>query len=137
MQVRALEPGPDRPAEGLVLGIGARALQHRHQPARPYLDVVVEEAQQLGRGRLDGRVAGGVDPPRFSERDVAAAVPAHEPLGLGIRHVVLDDHDVRAVRRRLRRHRLKRHREVIAPGPGGDQYRGGRGHRRAQLRLGV
>ena len=60
-RLRALEPRADRPAERLVLRVRLGGGEQRVEPARPHLDVVVEEAQQLARGGVDRGVAGDVD----------------------------------------------------------------------------
>jgi hypothetical protein len=127
-QAPALEPRPDRPAERLVLRARARRRQQRVQVAGPRLDVVVEEAQQLARGRVQRRVARHVDPARRAVREVAAAVGGDEPLGLGVGGVVLDHHDLRPVLGGLGRDGGERDRQVVAPAAGREQEGGGRAH---------
>ena len=90
-QVAALEARPDRPAEGLVPGVGLGRLEQGAEPAVPDVDVVVEEAEQVARGGVDRGVARDVDAALLAERDVARAVPLGDGLGRGVARVVLDD----------------------------------------------
>ena len=92
-QVRALQARPDRAAEGLV----GLVRDERVEPARPHLDVVVEEAHELPGGRAHRRIAGGVDAVRAAERDVLRAEALRERPCRRVLGVVLDDHDLRAV----------------------------------------
>ena len=89
--------GADRPAERLVLGVRLGAGEQRAEPARPRLDVVVEEAQQVAAGRVDRRVARDVEPARRAERDVAAPCARDERSVSRVVGVVLHHDDLGAV----------------------------------------
>jgi hypothetical protein len=128
VEVRVLEARLDRAAERLVLGVLGGSGDQRAEPAGPRLGVVVEEAQEVGGGGGDRRVAGGVEPARLALRHVARAVLGRERLGLRVRRVVLDHDQLGAVLGRLRRRGRERDRQVVAPPAGRDQDRGGRGH---------
>ena len=87
-----------------------------------------EEAEQLPGCGVDRGVARDVDAARLAVGEVAAAVRSHQPLRLRVLRVVLHDHDLGAVRGRLRADRRERHREVLAAPAGREQQRGGRRH---------
>ncbi len=131
VQPRALEPRADRAAERVVL---PRRREQRVEPAGPDLDVVVEEAEQFAPRGRDRRVAGDVDAARAPERDVARAVSLRQRRGGGVLGVVLDDHDLGAVRGGLRRDGRERDLEVREPRARREQDRGGRGHRGGEVR---
>ncbi len=57
---RALQARADRPGEDLDVGVRARGVEQRGEPAVAYLDVVVDEHDELAGGALDARVARGV-----------------------------------------------------------------------------
>src|SRR4051794_15971278 len=123
-QPRALEPGPDRPAEDLVPGRRVHAGEHRVQPAGPDLHVVVEEADELALGRVQRRVARGVEPARGAVGEIARAEARGEGGGLGVVRVVLHHEDLAPAGGGLRRHGGERDREIGAPAPGGEADRG-------------
>ena len=131
VQVRALEPRPDRAAERVVLRLGRGGGEQRAEPARPRLGVVVEEAQEIGLRERDRRVARRIEPARLAVGLVAGAVLRRELLRLRVGGVVLDDDQLGAVLGGLRRGGGQRDREVVAPAAGGDEDGGGRGHRAA------
>ena len=135
VQVAALEARPDRPAEGLVLGVGLGRLEQGAEPTVPDVDVVVEEAEQVARGGVDGGVARDVDAALFAERDVARAVPLGDGLGRGVAGVVLDDDQLGPVALGLAGGRGQRDGQIIGPAAGGEEDRRGRGHAGSELRL--
>ena len=136
VQPAALQPRPDRPAERLVVRVRAGGGQQRVQPARPRLDVVVEEAQQLAGGGVERRVAGDVDPARLAVREVArrrGAVTSRSVSGsAGSSSTTTISAPCAAA---CARHGRERHREVVAAAAGGEEERGGRASRGEEPRL--
>ena len=109
-----------------------RRVEQRVQPAGPDAHVVVEQADQVARRVRDAGVAGDVDALRAAERDVAPVVALDQLAGQRVLGLVLDDHDLGAVRCGLRRDRRKRHLEVVAPPAGREADRRGEPHGRRQ-----
>ena len=124
MQAGALEPRPDRATEHLVLRERVGGREQRLEPRRPDLHVVVQEAQELRRRRVDRRVPRGVEPPRLAVGDIPGSVSSGEPLRRGIGRVVLDDDHLGAVRGRLRGDGREGDSKVVAPAPRREQDRG-------------
>ena len=112
-----LEPRADRTAERLVPRVRGRAGEHRAEPARPDVDVVVEEAQEVASRGVDRRVAGHVEAARRPSATYRAPWPRRAAPSPGRRR--------RPRRRRSpRRARRPGRRPTRAPPRG---TRGGRG----------
>jgi hypothetical protein len=123
----SFEAGADGAGEDADVGVGRGGGDERVEPAFVHLDVVVDEDEQLARGRGGAGVAGGVEPARLAQGQVARA-EAPGQLGVAREGAVVDDDHLGARTRGLGEHRGQRHLEVGGAVAGGDDDRGGRWH---------
>src|SRR6476646_6991554 len=107
-------PAPRAAARRAAIG-----RQQLREPSGALLDVVVGEEQPVGVGRLDRRVARGVEAERALVGDIAGTGPLGRGPGLAVRPVV-DDHDLDALAARLFADRRERVREIPRPPTGGN-----------------
>ena len=116
------------PPNASCSGCSAAAAISAAEPARPGRGVVVEEAEEVGRGGRDRGVARGVEPARLAVGEVARAVLLGQRARLGVLRVVLDHDQLGAVLLGLGRGGGERDREIVAAPARRDQDRGGWGH---------
>ena len=115
-----LEAGVDRAGEdGDVVGAASRGREQRLEPARPHLDVVVDEADERRVGGLQRGVARRVEAPRSVVGEVARAVARGGGAGGRVGPVVDHEH-LGAGGPRLRDDRGQRDLQIGGAALGGD-----------------